>query len=79
MTAAVRAGVGAVRSGNEARSAGALAGIRGARGGVLGARDTIPKPDGLGMVVRADDIEHDSNEVEHSSTLFVLCSRRVRR
>jgi len=41
-------------------------------------KDTIPKPDGLAMVMRPDDIEQSSNNVEQCSKMIEDCSRFVR-
>jgi hypothetical protein len=40
--------------------------------------DTIPKPNGLGMVMRPDDIEQSSNNVEQCSKMIDDCSHRIR-
>jgi hypothetical protein len=40
--------------------------------------DTIPKPNGLGMVMRPDDIERSSNDIEQCSKMIEDCSHRVR-
>ena len=41
-------------------------------------KDTIPKPDGLAMVMRPDDIEQSSNNVEQCSKMIDDCSHRIR-
>jgi hypothetical protein len=40
--------------------------------------DTIPKPDGLAMVERPDDIERSSDNVEQCSKMIEGCSHCVR-
>jgi hypothetical protein len=40
--------------------------------------DTIPKPDGLAMVMRPDEIERTSNNIGQCSKMIEDCSRFVR-
>ena len=40
--------------------------------------DTIPKPDGLAMVMRPDDNERSSNNIEQCSKMIEDCSHCVR-